>query len=271
MIKEGDIEGANKIPQGTLGRSGAGVSKGANNQLNLIDFGDPEPESAPAAAQSSGAASGQPPGKGNALEDDLLGLSLGGDSYGQSGSIALGSNGSVLGLSGMPVPQHQRASNQAITDLFASGPRSTPPQQISSPPPSAAFSPGQAQPSRTPDPFAALTSTSRGGSPFQYQQSVKPPAHPSAAVDLLGGEIFTPTSNLAQSSTSAANDDDEWTFASSVPDTSKEITVINSSINVLFNVSRETDTTLLINSRVSNNTSLPISGLTLQVAASKVS
>jgi hypothetical protein len=94
LIKEGDIEGANKIPQGTLGRSGAGVSKGANNQLNLIDFGDPEPEPAPA-AESSGAASGQSAGKGNALEDDLLGLSLGGDSYGQSGSIALGgSNGS---------------------------------------------------------------------------------------------------------------------------------------------------------------------------------
>ncbi|KAF3047405.1 hypothetical protein E8E12_003662 [Didymella heteroderae] len=271
LIKEGDIEGANKIPQGTLGRSGAGVSKGANNELNLIDFGEPEPAPAPAAAESSGAASGQPSAKGNALEDDLLGLSLAGDSYGQSGSIALGgSNGSVLGLSGVPVPQQQKASNQAITDLFAAGPRSTPPpQQISSPPPSATFSPAPAQPSRTPDPFAALTSTPRGGSPFQYQQSVKPPAPASAAVDLLGGDMSGPTSNLAQSSTSAANDDDEWTFASSVPDTSKEITVVNSSINVLFNVSRETDTNLLINSRVSNNTPLPISGLTLQVAASK--
>ena len=272
LIKDGDFEGANKIPQGTLGRSGAGVSKGANNQLNLIDFGDPEPAPAPPSAESSGAASGQPSAKGNALEDDLLGLSLGGDSYGQSGSIALGgSNGSVLGLSGVPVPQQQKASNQAITDLFNSGPRSTPPpQQVSSPPPSATFSPGPAQPSRTPDPFAALTSTPRGGSPFQYQQSVKPPAPASAAVDLLGGDISSPTSNLAQSSTSAANDDDEWTFASSVPNSSKELTVVNSSINVLFNVSRESDTTLLINSRVSNNTSLPISGLTLQVAASKV-
>lgn len=274
LIKEGDIEGANKIPQGTLGRSGAGVSKGANNQLNLIDFGDPEPASAPPApAESSGAASGQPAAKGNALEDDLLGLSLAGDSYGQSGSIALGgSNGSVLGLSGVPVPQQQKASNQAITDLFNAGPRSTPPpQQFSSPSPSATFSPGLAQPPRTPDPFAALTSTPRQGSPFQYQQSVKPPAPASVAVDLLGGDISGPTSNLAQSSTSTANDDDEWTFASSVPDSSKEITVVNSSINVLFNVSRETDTTLLINSRVSNNTPLPISSLTLQVAASKVS
>lgn len=272
LIKEGDIDGANKIPQGTLGRSGAGVKQGANNQLNLIDFGDPEPEPTPTAAESSGAISGQPAGRGNALEDDLLGLSLSSDNYGQSGSIALGgSNGSVLGLSGMAVPQQQKASNQAITDLFASGSRSTPsPQQLSSPPPSATFSPGPAQPPRTPDPFAALTSTPRQGSPFQYQQSVKPPAPSSAAVDLLGGDVSAPTSNLAQSSTSAAIDDDEWTFASSVPESSKEITVVNSSINVLFNVSRETDTVLLINSRISNNTPLPISGLTLQVAASKV-
>ena len=101
--------------------------------------------------------------------------------------------------------------------------------------------------------------------------SVKPPAYAAGTIDLLGGDISGPSSNLAQSSTSAANDDDEWTFASSVPDSSKEITVVNSTINVLFNVSRENDTTLLINSRVSNNTPLPISGLTLQVAASKVS
>jgi hypothetical protein len=47
--------------------------------------------------------------------------------------------------------------------------------------------------------------------------------------------------------------------------------VTNSSINVLFNVSRETDNNLLINSRISNNTPIPITSLTLQIAASKVS
>jgi ADP-ribosylation factor-binding protein GGA len=93
LIKKGDVDAANKIPVGTLGRSGAGVSQGPNNTLNLIDFGDPEP--APAASESSSIPQ-QPPPKGNALEDDLLGLSLSGDTYGQSGSIALGggSNGS---------------------------------------------------------------------------------------------------------------------------------------------------------------------------------
>ena len=93
LIKKGDVEAANKIRQGTLGRSGAGVSKGPDNTLNLIDFGDPEPPPTAAASSSDGAT--QPAPKGNALEDDLLGLSLGGSSYGQSGSISLGgSNGS---------------------------------------------------------------------------------------------------------------------------------------------------------------------------------
>jgi ADP-ribosylation factor-binding protein GGA len=100
LFKKGDIEGANNIPQGTLGRSGAGVKQGPNNTLNLIDFGDPEP--APQAAASSQAPQ-QPAAKGNALEDDLLGLSLSGDTYGQSGSISLGgSNGSGMSLNLVP-------------------------------------------------------------------------------------------------------------------------------------------------------------------------
>lgn len=175
----------------------------------------------------------------------------------------------------MSVPQsqaqHKKTSAQQINDLFSSTQTPTPPPQLTSPLPST-LSQASVQPARSPDPFAALASTPRQGSPFQYQQSIKqapPPA--SATIDLLSGVVSTPSSNLAQSSTSVANDDDEWTFASSVPDTSKEIIVTNTSINVLFNVSRETDNNLLINSRISNNTALPITNLTLQVAASKVS
>jgi ADP-ribosylation factor-binding protein GGA len=165
-------------------------------------------------------------------------------------------------------PAQPRPSTQAITDLFTSGPKSTTPQ-ITSPPPSGGFPQFPTQPSRTPDPFASLASTPRQASPFQYQQSVKPPPPASGAVDLLGGGISAPSTNLAQS-TSAVNDDDEWNFASSVPDSSKALTITNTTVNVLFNVSRETDTTILIQSRISNNTPLPISGFTLQVAASKV-
>ena len=170
---------------------------------------------------------------------------------------------------GSPQSQSQpKASTKQITDLFASTPKPSTPT-IVSPQPSN-FTQSSFQPARSPDPFAALSSTPRQGSPFQYQQSVKSTPPPSATVDLLGGAIPTPTSNLAQSSTSAANDDDEWDFASSVPDTNVDITVTNTSVHVVFTVTRETDTSLLILSRISNNTALSISSLTLQVAASKV-
>lgn len=87
LIKKGDLEGAAKIPKGTLGTSGAGVVKGANNELSLIDLGGPEDDQPAAAPVTSSGAQSAP--KGNALEDDLLGLSLGGgESYGQGGAVA---------------------------------------------------------------------------------------------------------------------------------------------------------------------------------------
>jgi hypothetical protein len=288
LFKKGDIEGANKIPQGTLGTSGAGVTKGANNTLNLIDFGDPEPVSANEAA-APGQPS-QPAPKGNALEDDLLGLSLGGNTFGQTGGISLGaSNGSsksvpntlriapkamaVLGLSGMSVPQNQTRpapSQQSNLDLFGGLANSGPPSQISSPPPPAISQAPRAQAARsTPDPFAALNSPApRQASPFQFQQSVKPQQAGSA--DLLGVGSPAPSSSLAQSTSTATNDDDEWTFASAVPDSSKEITVVNSSVSVIFTVRRDSDSVLLISSRISNNTTAPIGDLTFQSAVSKV-
>ncbi|KAF2714128.1 ADP-ribosylation factor-binding protein-like protein GGA1 [Pleomassaria siparia CBS 279.74] len=272
LFKKGDIEGANKIPKGTLGRSGAGVTKGPDNTLNLIDFGDPEPATQTAGSNAGGPAQpAQSAPKGNALEDDLLGLSLGGSTYGQTGGISLGgSNGSVLGLSGVAVPQaktQQSSIPQSTLDLF--GASNAPVPQITSPSIPAYSQPAPRPSARsTPDPFASLaSSTPRQGSPFQFQQSIK--SQPSGTVDLLGVGAPAPSSNLAQSSASAANDDDEWTFASAVPDTSKELTVTNTSINVVFNVSRESNDVLLIKSRVSNNTTLPISDLTFQLAASK--
>lgn len=298
LFRKGDIEGANKIPKGTLGTSGAGVTKGADNSLNLIDFGDPEP--APAAASGTSGQAAQPVPKGNALEDDLLGLSLGGSTYGQTGGISLGaSNGSgtyalqssihlltpsspVLGLSGVSVPQspppQQSSTSTSINDLLGGFSNSGPSSQISSPPPS--LSASQKLPSQssraTPDPFAALTSqsqTPRQASPFQFQQSIKPQTSgPSASgsTDLLGGfSNPPPTQNTAPVDTNA-NDDDEWTFTSAVPTSSKEITVTNTNVHIVFTVSRESDDVLLIQSRISNNTQSPVSELTFQSAVSKV-
>jgi hypothetical protein len=84
LVKKGDVEGAAKIPKGTLGVSGAGVSKGPNNELSLIDLGDENdaPSQAPASQK-----------RGSTLADDLLGLSLDPE-LPTTGEISLGgSNG----------------------------------------------------------------------------------------------------------------------------------------------------------------------------------
>ena len=87
LIKRGDVDGASKIPQGTLGTS-TGVSKTADNELSLIDFsGDPEPI---ASASGNGNVNGSSEQKGASLQDDLLGLSVQDQDYGQGGGIALG-------------------------------------------------------------------------------------------------------------------------------------------------------------------------------------
>ncbi len=87
LVKKGDIEGASKIPKGTLGTS-TGVSKTADNELSLIDFGgDLEPTSNGDAQGPSASNDGH---KSDTLEDDLLGLSFQDNSYGQGGGIALG-------------------------------------------------------------------------------------------------------------------------------------------------------------------------------------
>ena len=83
LMKKGDVDAAQKIAKGTLGTT-TGVSKNAANELSLIDFD--------AEVDTNGSSSTAAPanGKPGGLEDDLLGLSIGGGSYGQGGGIALG-------------------------------------------------------------------------------------------------------------------------------------------------------------------------------------
>ena len=94
LVKKGDLEAASKIPKGTLGTSGAGVTKGPDNELSLIDLGGPEDVEPPAGQSSTSQPTDAPLAKGNALEDDLLGLSMQDNTFGQGGGISLGtSNG----------------------------------------------------------------------------------------------------------------------------------------------------------------------------------
>ena len=85
LVKKGDLDAASKIPKGTLGTT-TGVSTNANNELSLIDF-DPEPSSN---GNNAEAPQGQAPQTGNALENDLLGLSLGDEGPAPGGGISLG-------------------------------------------------------------------------------------------------------------------------------------------------------------------------------------
>lgn len=89
LTKKGDLEGAARIPKGTLGTSGAGVSTGPGNELSLIDFGpeDAQPAAAPAAATSAVINGGVPSGN---VEDDLLGLSIQDTPRDAGGAISLG-------------------------------------------------------------------------------------------------------------------------------------------------------------------------------------
>jgi hypothetical protein len=86
LVRKGDFDAASRIPKGTLGTT-TGVSKNANNELSLIDF-DPEPISS-----SNGNAEPSAQG-GSALENDLLGLSLGEEVPALGGGISLGASSS---------------------------------------------------------------------------------------------------------------------------------------------------------------------------------
>lgn len=278
LIKKGDVNGANQIPKGTLGTSGAGVKKGPDNELSLIDFGGPEDEPAPgssaAAAPPSTGAPAPPAKQGNLLEDDLLGLSIGpGDTFGQGGQLSLGmSNGPPQAVAQQipiptitqqgPPPQQQPAIPEPNYDPFGLNGLNNAPSM--SPPPSSnsmASVFGQSapqqqqpqQPSQPRDPFASLaqSTTPRTGSPFQFQQSVNRSASPSMSgsatlLELGGGAPSSqPTSprppmgmHQPKPSTGSAAVDDEWTFSSSLPDQAQDLVVTNSSVNITWNVSR---------------------------------
>jgi hypothetical protein len=264
LMKKGDVAAANAIPKGTLGVSGAGVKKGSNNELSLIDFGGGEEEAAPASMETSA-----PKAKGNALEDDLLGLNMGDGNYGQGGGISLGTNDIMAQFS-------QPAKTQvAPNSIFASSstgksaasspvPYRSPPQQKSQ----------QAPPKKT-DPFASITSPSRNASPFQYSSSNKPPptapATPNNGIDLLGIDSGVPAA-ASSSSNNNVLDNDEWQFSSALPqDQPAELVVTNNGvIRIDFTVKRSSDTELHINSRISNLTNQPIRDLTFQLAVTKV-
>lgn len=280
LMKKGDIEAANAIPKGTLGVSGAGVKKGPDNELSLIDFGGVEEPGAAGKAPSSATSATQPSepkAKGNALEDDLLGLNMGDGNYGQGGGISLGSSNGTADIMAQ-FQQPQMASNSIFNTQHKASPslsqqspsllgslQASSSQPLSKPatplPPQAQAPQHQAKKS---DPFAALNTPPRQSSPFQSMQSRSPAPPSSQPIDLLGlgGGTSAPAPTAAH--------EDEWEFSSALPDQPSEITVTSSSIKTVFGVSRSSDTEIVLQSRISNATGQPINDLTFQLAVTKV-
>jgi hypothetical protein len=262
LMKKGDVAAANAIPKGTLGVSGAGVKKGSNNELSLIDFGGGEDEAAPAPVEAAA-----PKAKGNALEDDLLGLNMGDGNYGQGGGISLGTSDIMAQFSQPSVAPNSifASSSAGKSSVSTSAPYRPPPQQQT-----------QQAPPKKADPFASITSPPRNASPFQYTSSNKPPPTAPAVsnngIDLLGIDSSGPAPITSSSANNNVLDNDEWQFSSALPpDQPVEVLVTNNGeIRIDFAVKRSSETELLINSRISNLTNQPIRDLTFQLAVTKV-
>ena len=172
LVKGGDIEAASRIPRGTLGTSGAGVRKGPDNELSLIDFGSGEDSTVPSSGAPADAGGAEPNvSQGTSLENDLIGLSLGDNTQNAGGQISLGG----------PAPpqqgQNAASSKQNIMNAFNSPQPSfspQPPQQQS-----AFFSPPvQQQPVFSPQPPAYQPPPSLQPLPSQQPSLIQPSQPP---------------------------------------------------------------------------------------------
>lgn len=296
-MKAGNVAAANNIARGTLGTT-TGVGRNSANELSLIDF-DPDPEPAPQAAQTSS----QPASNGSLLEDlaapssssrqttvedDLLGLSLGGP--GMTGSIALGGPASsdFFGASSSS-PQPQQPIPSAFTtsspppvqatkpnyDAFASLSSALPRSKPATP------TPGQQRPSQmqpaSVDLFAALVSTgSRPGTPSMQQNG-----RPASGAFKSTGTGSTTAAPAASAAPAPSTADDEWDFVSSppaqepaLPTKSTFVAHDNGKLKVNLECMRQNNGSqavppIYVRASFTNQTSTPISGLNFQVAVEK--
>ncbi|CAK97493.1 uncharacterized protein An18g05740 [Aspergillus niger] len=244
LVKKGDWEAATRIPKGTLGTT-TGVSKNANNQLSLIDF-DPEP---PVSANGNGA----PAATGSSsLENDLLGLSI-----------------------DEPAPAAHAGFKPNYDILSSLGSSSQPPSQSATPVPGARPQSIVATPTPPPavDPFASLVSASpRHASPLPSGGSAAGHAAPGGSLlDLAGSGPTQPVGSSGK-----AAEEDEWNFASSLPESNtlpstNRVSVLNSALRIEFVARRNPQQSQQIHvvALFSNGTSQPLNELHFQVAVEK--
>ncbi|KAG5297435.1 VHS domain-containing protein [Histoplasma ohiense] len=269
LVKSGDLEGASKIPKGTLGTS-TGVKKNSDNELSLIDFGD---DTAPGSNGSTAVSASQ--SQVLSSEGDLLGLSFQENSQPQGGGISLGggfssSPSTLLGLSSTSSLSRNLFDDPALSTSAVSVLETQPPTAIP-----ASIQQQQQQKAATPplgDPFPSLVSArSQTSSPFNHLQSSLGSSSSPSFLDLGQGMSQTTTQPAAPTTTAG---DDEWTFASALPEnnlpSTGKVQVLKSSIGVDFTSARNArDQKIHVLVSFSNNTSQPISDLHFQVAIEK--
>ncbi|KAH6606214.1 vhs domain-containing [Trichoderma cornu-damae] len=244
LMKKGDLDGAAKVAAGAPPSAQPGGSKSAANELSLIDFdGD---------AGQGNASNGVGSPQAGGLENDLLGLDIGGQSstFGQGGNIALGFGA------------NQNIPGPALLSSLTQG--------------STARGAGQ---NDTPSPFSQFASftsppASQSATPQpNYQHPAPPPAVSHAFASLSTG---SPAPKPAAVSN---NDDDEWSFSSALPaeppapakPTEHKATAGNTSLRTDFLAKRSTAVSNAINIvfAFSNNTAQPINELHFQLAVTK--
>ncbi|RDL32610.1 putative vhs-containing protein [Venustampulla echinocandica] len=276
LMKKGDVDAASKIAKGTLGTS-TGVAKNADNELSLIDF-DPESNaSAPVEVPAQGPA--------GSVEDDLLGLSLGGDKgYGQGGGISLGFGNNTT--SDIPGPALISSTTEYST---ARGPT---PTRSPAPPSAPAVKPDYSAFSAFGPPQLASKPATPQPSLFQQQEAVmaskpQPPISASDPFAALASPVRQATPQQAQPSmfdfgnhqapapaAAPATDDDEWAFSSALPEglpPSNTIEINNTALNISLHATREPQTPSIITMALtfSSRSDEPISELTFMAAVTK--
>jgi len=177
-----------------------------------------------------------------------------------------------------PPPPKPQAAPKTSYDILSSINSSRPVSQSSTP------APGQspqvrstATPPQPADPFASLMSASPRPTSGAFQPpAAQTPAAPASStlLDLVGGPS-TPAQPAGQAAT---NEDDEWNFASSLPQSNtlpatNQVQVLHSQLRVEFQVRRVPNAPrqIYIRADFSNTTSQPIGELHFQVAVEKVS
>jgi ADP-ribosylation factor-binding protein GGA len=174
------------------------------------------------------------------------------------------------------VPQQVKPDYSAFSSMV--GPR--PSSQTMSPAPSLIQHTKAAAPSPpATDPFSAFSSPAlRQSSPFQPTPQSQASYTPSLSFFAGNAPSQVPShDSLATRQNNGANDSEEWTFSSALPEASalpmtNEMIVSNSSINVRLSITRQSnaESSITMLARFSNNTAQVVSELTFQVAVTKV-